>query len=29
MTAFFFEGTGLVCEPVYFDAATIARHLTA
>jgi steroid delta-isomerase-like uncharacterized protein len=30
MTAFFvFEGTGLVCERVYFDAATILRQLTA
>ena len=30
MTAFFiFEGAGLVCERVYFDAATILRQLTA
>ena len=30
MTAFFlFEGSGLVCERVYFDAATILRQLTA
>jgi predicted ester cyclase len=30
MTAFFiFESTGLVCERVYFDAATIGRQLTA
>jgi len=30
MTAFFiFEGTGLVCERVYFDSATIRRQLTA
>ena len=29
MTAFFiFEGTGLVCERVYFDSATIRRQLT-
>jgi steroid delta-isomerase-like uncharacterized protein len=29
MTAFFiFEGTGLVCERVYFDSATILRQLT-
>jgi predicted ester cyclase len=29
MTAFFvFEGSGLVCERVYFDAATILRQLT-
>jgi steroid delta-isomerase-like uncharacterized protein len=29
MTAFFvFEGPGLVCERVYFDAATILRQLT-
>jgi predicted ester cyclase len=28
MTAFFlFEGTGLVCERVYFDSATILRQL--
>jgi len=30
MTAFFiFEGTGLVCERVYFDSATVLRQLTA
>ena len=30
MTAFFlFEGTGLVCERVYFDSATIRRRLTS
>ena len=30
MTAFFiFEGTGLVCERVYFDTATILRQLTS
>jgi len=30
MTAFFlFEGTGIVCERVYFDSATILRQLTA
>jgi steroid delta-isomerase-like uncharacterized protein len=30
MTAFFiFEGTGLVCERVYFDSATILRQLTS
>ena len=30
MAAFFiFEGTGLVCERVYFDSATIRRQLTA
>ena len=30
MTAFFlFEGTNLVCERVYFDAATILRQLTS
>lgn len=30
MAAFFiFEGTNLVCERVYFDAATILRQLTA
>jgi steroid delta-isomerase-like uncharacterized protein len=30
MTAFFvFEGSGLVCERVYFDSATILRQLTA
>ena len=30
MTAFFlFEGTDLVCERVYFDAATILRQLTS
>jgi steroid delta-isomerase-like uncharacterized protein len=30
MTAFFlFEGEGLVCERVYFDAATILRQLTS
>jgi steroid delta-isomerase-like uncharacterized protein len=30
MTAFFiFEGTGLVCERVYFDSATIMRQLAA
>ena len=30
MTAFFlFEGTKLVCERVYFDAATILRQLTS
>ena len=30
MTAFFiFEGTGLVCERVYFDLATILRQLTS
>jgi steroid delta-isomerase-like uncharacterized protein len=30
MTAFFiFEGTGLVCERVYFDSATIRRQLTS
>jgi predicted ester cyclase len=29
MTAFFvFEGTGLVCERVYFDSATILRQLS-
>jgi len=29
MTAFFcFDGTGLVCERVYFDSATILRQLT-
>lgn len=29
MTAFFiFEGSGLVCERVYFDSATIRRQLT-
>ncbi len=29
MTAFFiFEGTGIVCERVYFDSATILRQLT-
>jgi len=29
MTAFFiFEGTGLVCERVYFDSATILKQLT-
>jgi predicted ester cyclase len=29
MTAFFiFDGTGLVCERVYFDSATIRRQLT-
>lgn len=29
MTAFFvFQGTGLVCERVYFDSATILRQLT-
>lgn len=29
MTAFFiFDGAGLVCERVYFDAATILRQLT-
>ncbi|MBI3784465.1 MAG: ester cyclase [Deltaproteobacteria bacterium] len=26
---FLFEGTGLVCERVYFDSATILRQLTA
>lgn len=26
---FFFEGTNLVCERVYFDAATILRQLTS
>jgi steroid delta-isomerase-like uncharacterized protein len=30
MTAFFlFEGSGIVCERVYFDSATILRQLTA
>ena len=30
MTAFFlFEGTGLICERVYFDSATILRQLTS
>jgi steroid delta-isomerase-like uncharacterized protein len=30
MTAFFlFEGSGLVCERVYFDSATILRQLTS
>jgi len=30
MTAFFiFEGSGLVCELVYFDSATIMRQLTS
>ena len=30
MTAFFiFEGTGLICERVYFDTATILRQLTS
>lgn len=30
MTAFFiFEGEGLVCERVYFDAATILQQITA
>jgi len=30
MTSFFlFEGTGLICERVYFDSATILRQLTA
>ena len=30
MAAFFlFEGTGLICERVYFDSATILRQLTA
>ena len=30
MTAFFiFDGSGLICERVYFDSATILRQLTA
>ena len=30
MTSFFlFEGTGLICERVYFDSTTILRQLTA
>jgi steroid delta-isomerase-like uncharacterized protein len=30
MTAFFiFDGTGLVCERVYFDSATVLRQLTS
>ena len=30
MAAFFlFEGTGLICERVYFDSATILRQLTS